>query len=82
VNFKVYSIFYFFLKKKIKNKLSKFNKQGYQIESIKYFNNKWLIPTAECILFKIGKPCGCRCHHPNSGIIHSTPCCEDGLIFD
>ncbi len=82
VNFKVYSIFYYFLKKKVKNKLSEFKEKGYQIESIKYFNNEWLIPTAECILFKTGKPCGCACHYPNSGMTHCTPCCEDGFIFD
>ncbi len=82
VTFKVYSIFYYFLKKKIKNKLSEFKNQGYQVESIKYFNNEWLFPTAECIFYKIGKPCDCPCHHPNSGMVHCKPCCEDGFIFD
>jgi hypothetical protein len=82
VNLKVYSIFFYFLKKKVKNKLSEFKELGYQIESIKYFNNEWLIPTAECILFKIGKPCGCSSHYPNSRMVHCRPCCEDGFIFD
>ena len=80
--FKVYSLSHYFLKKKVMIKLLEYKEQGYQIESIKYFNTKWLIPTAECILFKIGKPCGCACHHPNSGIIHCRPCCEGGFIFD
>ena len=36
--FKVYSVSYYFLKQKAKIKVSDFLKQGYQNESIKYFN--------------------------------------------
>jgi hypothetical protein len=38
--------------------MSEFKNKGYLIEFIKYFNNEWLIPTAECTLFKIGQPIG------------------------
>ena len=81
--FKFYSVSYFFLKQKAKIKMSDFNQQGYQIESIKYFNTLWFIPTVECVLSKIGKPCDCRCHHPDfGGMVHSFSCCEGGFIFD
>lgn len=80
VVFKVYSISRYFLKKKVKNKLLEYKEQGYQVESIRYFNNKMLIQTAELILFKILKPCSCPCHlpnhHPDSRAIHCYPCCE------
>ena len=80
LTFTTSSIFLKLLKKKVENKQKEFNESGYEIESVKYFKNKWSFPTAKCIFFIVGVPCACPCHY-EEGVLHIKPCCEDGYIF-
>ena len=80
LKYTAYSVSPKLLTKKVENKKKEYNDNGYQIESVIYFKNKWLIQTAKCIFFKVGAKCGCHCHL-DGRMIHKKPCCDNGFIF-
>lgn len=82
ITFKATSFYFKLLKRKVEYNLTVFNENGYQVESVKYLRIRWLFPTVECVLFKIGIPCVCPCHHSNEIMKHVKPYCENGYIFN